>query len=91
MSKPKWKSTQACVYAIEGMGCAELTVSRDEDFDVEKWEDAEYWIINIGGVRITTTKRYYYEDEAANAAYQFAWKYLRKKRPVKRAKREGGK
>ena len=88
MSKPAWKPTSECMEAIENMGCFFLTLSTD--LDVGDNEDAECWKIDIDGVQIISKILYYYEDQAANAAYRFAWKYLRKKRPVKRAKQEGG-
>ena len=91
MSKPKWKSTVECVNEIAfGLGYKigitpyRLKLEKVENRD--QWMGRWMWKICGPDFTITGESYTYYEDQAANDAYQFAWKYLRKKRLVKRAK-----
>ena len=95
MSRLKWKPTQECLYEIRfGLGYKSgytpYTLKLEKVEDRDPWMPRWIWIICSADITITGKSYCYYEDQAANAAYRFAWKYLRKKRPVKRAKKEGG-
>ena len=96
MSKLKWKSTSECIQDVRfGLGYKSgytpYNLKVEKEAAREHWESCWYWTIISFDFSVRSKSYCYYEDEAANAAYQFAWKYLRKKRPVKRAKKEAEK
>ncbi len=93
MKTPKsWKSTKECIERIRQMGNSRQSIQvKLRQSSDDRW----WWEIFISdwprhNVRISDDEArcHKYQDEAANEAYRFAYKHLRRKRRKKAPKEE---
>lgn len=88
--KLKWRSTKECIEFIESLRC-EVKIERKQDSRWWSWKIIMLkqfcWGTDTYAI-CESGETFNYQDEAANAAYLFAWKHIRKRRVQKKRKGE---